>query len=320
METFLFDRVARACAGVLLLLAGSAQAFVGRVDLPGADEPFTDAAIVRGVKATREQCVALPGGVWAEPPGESGECLRYWHAGLAEDNPQRPLFFFAGDLLGATGVFRGYAGTHPAAVQSTVNAAAKRLGVPYIFLARPGTYGSSGEHKQRRRVAEARLVSAAIDEIKQKHGLTEIGLAGVSGGGHVVASLIGYRSDIVCAVPASAVSSPQMRVKLRGWTVDATGYHDSHEPIDHLDKAVMHPALRVIVVGDPADSNVPWPVQTALAERLAAIGRPAQVVEVEGTGSERHVTNESARVLGAMCLKNQSNEEIRQRAGQGLKG
>jgi dienelactone hydrolase len=307
-------------ATALLVAAPGAQAFFGRADFPSADEPFTEQAVVRGIRASQAQCEAQPGTVWAQPPGSDGECLRYWHAGLDGAAPRNALFFFSGDLLAGNTVFKGYAGQTVATIQKTIDTVPARYGVPYVFIGRPGTYGSSGEHKQRRRVLESRLVSAAMDEIKKRHQLQDIAVAGQSGGGHVVASLLAYRSDIVCAVPASAVSSPSMRMKMRGWSVDATGYADSHEPAEHLDKARAHPALRVFVVGDPQDSNVPWAVQTFLADRLRAVGLKAEVLEGEGVGPERHGMLQSALLVGSMCLKGLSTDEIRQRAAQGLKG
>ncbi len=136
----------------------------------------------------------------------------------------------------------------------------------------------------------------------------------------MVASLLGYRSDVVCAVPTSAVSSPAMRMKLRGWTVDATGYSDSYEPMEHLNKTLMNPELRVFVVGDPADTNVPWAVQTALADRLRTLGVKVEVLQAEAVGPERHVIVSSALLIGALCALKQTTEEIQQRAAKGLKG
>jgi len=304
-----------------LLLMGSVHAALDRIDLPAADDAFTNEAVVRGIRASAVQCAAVPNAVWAQPDGDSGECLRYWHAGLKEGTNPRALFFFSGDLLVQdTVVDKTYAGTTPARLQAVIETVPTRFGVPYIFVGRPGTFGSSGAHKERRRPLEARLVSAAINEIKRRHGIDEISIAGLSGGGHVVASLLGYRSDVVCAVPASAVSSPAMRMKLRGWTVDATGYSDSYEPLDHLNKARMNPGLRVFVLGDPADTNVPWAVQTALADRLRTVGVQAEVLQAEGVGPERHVIVTSALLIGALCTLNQSTEDIKQRAAKGLKG
>ncbi|WP_296919487.1 hypothetical protein [Polaromonas sp.] len=303
-----------------MALGWGAQAQSGRIDFPAADAPFTNAAVVHGTLATRAQCAGTANAVWAQPEGESGECIRYWHAGLNNMTNNRALFFFSGDMLVGNTVFSGYEGQTPARIQATIDAVPARLGVPYVFVARPGTYGSSGEHKQRRRRAEALLMSAALDEIKKRHGLGELVLAGLSGGGHVVASLLGYRSDIVCAVPTSSVSSPKMRMQLRGWTIDATGYSDSYEPMDNLRKEAMHPALRVFVLGDPADRNVPWTVQTALADRLRMIGVQAHVLTAEATDPDRHFILQSALLVGSMCLLDRSTEQIQQRAAQGLKG
>jgi hypothetical protein len=303
-----------------LLACCAAHAQSGRMDFSAAEAPFTNAAVIHGTRATREQCAATVNAVWAQPVGESGECIRYWHAGLNGTANQRALFFFSGDLLVGSTVFKGYEGQTPARIQTTIDAVPPRLGVPYVFVARPGTFGSSGEHKQRRRKAEALLMSAALDEIKKRHGLGDLVLAGLSGGGHVVASLLGYRSDIVCAVPTSSVSSPKMRVQLRGWTIDATGYDDSYEPMNNLRKDAMHPALRVFVLGDPADANVPWAVQTALAQRLRALGVQADVLTAEATDPDRHFILQSALLVGAMCLQGRSTEQIQQRAAEGLKG
>jgi hypothetical protein len=304
----------------LLVLQGCASPSRDRAPFPAVDDAFTDEAVVRGVQTTQAQCAATAGAVWAQPPGEAGECLRYWFSGLDGERGRAALFFFSGDLLVRDSVAKGYAGTTPAAVQATVDRVPGRYGVPYVFIGRPGTYGSSGDHKQRRRVAEGRLVSAAIDEIKRRHAIGDIAVAGLSGGGHVVASLLGDRSDIVCAVPTSAVASPRRRVAARGWTIDATGYADSYEPAEHLEARRMHPALRVFVLGDPQDSNVPWPVQTFLADQLRAARVPAEVLQAEGLGPERHFILQSALLVGAMCLQGKTTDEIRQRAAQGLKG
>jgi hypothetical protein len=134
--------------------------------------------------------------------------------------------------------------------------------------------------------------------------------------------LLGYRFDIVCAVPASAVASPRQRMQLHGWTVDATGYSDSYEPAEALQaaKARMHPSLRVYVLGDPQDRNTQWQMQTSFADRLREVGVSTEVLQAEGLGPERHFILQSALLIGAMCLQDKATDEIRQRAAQGLRG
>jgi len=205
-------------------------------------------------------------------------------------------------------------------MQESIERVAASRGVPYVFLARPGIYGSSGDHRQRRRSAESRLVSAAIDLIKQRHGIETLGVAGQSGGGHVVASLLTMRSDIRCAVAASSVSSPRMRWTLRGRSRDMTGYTDSFEPIEHLQAGTGHPQLRVFVLGDPQDTNTPWPSQVVLADRLKERQVAVEVIEGEGTGPENHNLSGSSTLIGALCMKGTPTPAILQRARQGLRG
>lgn len=184
----------------------------------------------------------------------------------------------------------------------------------------PAFFESSGEHKQRRRELEPRLVSAALDAIKARHAINELVLVGLSGGGHIVASLLGWRSDIVCAVPTSSVSSPKLRWQAYGRSTDLTGQADSYEPVDHLQREVLHPQLRVFVLGDPRDTNVPWATQTPLAERLKQLGAAVQLVHGEGSDAQRHVLGASGQRLGAWCLRDLPTDEILRQAAQGLKG
>jgi hypothetical protein len=314
MGTFRF----RAAAFLLVLAALPAAA--QRVLFSAGDEAFTDEGLVNGVRASAQQCAKAPGAVWAQAQGV-GECLRYWHAGLAPLANERVLVWFNGDLLARTTVLDpGYANLTPARIQAAVDANAARLDVPYVFLARPGTYGSSGEHQQRRRPLESRLISAALDEIKKRHGIRELVIAGQSGGGHVVASLLSYRSDVVCAVPTSSVSSPRIRWTIKGLPRDATGYDDSYEPVEHLVRMKMNPKLRVFVLGDPQDLNTPWKSQIVLAEKLASIGVPVEVLEGEGVGLERHGLSASGARIGSLCAREETTPRILENAAKGLKG
>jgi hypothetical protein len=180
--------------------------------------------------------------------------------------------------------------------------------------------GSSGDHKLRRRAGEARLVSSALDAIKARHRIGEFGLVGLSGGGHTVAALLGWRTDIVCAVPASSVSSPRLRWQALGLASDVTGTTDSYEPAEQLLAGHFHPGLRVFVLGDPKDTEVPWASQTPLAQRLRELGVAAEILTGEGTGVKRHVLGSSGLAIGAMCLAGKPTADILEAARRGLKG
>jgi pimeloyl-ACP methyl ester carboxylesterase len=308
----------RCIASVLLALACASAA--AREPFEAGEGPFNPNALRFGMRASEADCARLAQAVWARGP-DGGECIRYWAAGLSAGGPTpRALAYFHGDQLVGDVPERSYPTRTPAQLQANAQNMHQVLGVPVFLVARPGVFGSSGEHKQRRREAESRILNAALDALAAKHGVREWSLVGLSGGGHVVASLLGHRSDIVCAVPASAVSSPRMRWQRLGQPRDLTGYADSWEPVDHLTAERFHPQLRVFVLGDPRDGTVAWPTQLPLAEKLKSLGAKVEVVTGEGTGPTFHDLGGSGRVLGAMCLQDRTTPEILERAARGLRG
>ena len=292
-----------------------------RVPIDTGDGNFTAAQLAQGVAATPSQCAGLAHTVWAQVPGGQAECIRYWAAGLPASGPvPRVMVYIPGDQMAFDQADASYTTRNPKIVQGLADGMQARAGVPFILLSRPGTFGSSGEHKQRRRELEPRLMSAALDAIKARHGITELVLVGLSGGGHIVASLLGWRSDIVCAVPTSSVSSPRLRWQGMGRTADLTGHADSYEPVDHLRREVFHPQLRVFVLGDLKDSNVVWATQTPLAERLKALGADVTLLNGEGSDAQRHALGGSGQRVGAMCLRGATTQDILDTAALGLKG
>ena len=275
---------------------------------------------MRGVKATQEQCGKVSNAVWVVS-GSHAECLRYWTGGFEKAAAKRAIVFFHGD------VFVGVGKTSPDYLNSSLTAQnefaevwAKRLNVPYISFARPGTYGSSGDHMQRRRKLESELISAALDQIKARLGIEEWVVAGQSGGGHVTASLLTLRNDIVCAVPTSSPSSPRTRWEIAGRSRDTTNYSDSYEPTQYLAKDRMHPAIRVFVLGDPLDKNVFWASQTVLADALQKTNVQVSVLRGEGIGPDMHGLSRSARIVASWCFKDIPTSEIEALAIKGLKG
>ena len=310
----------RLCIWLMTLATGTA-AQAQRVPFAVGDGNFTAEGLVRGVAATAAQCGAVAGAVWARVASGEAECIRYWASGIAAGTPvARVLVYLPSDQMVFDQAEASYASRNPRIMQNLADGMRSRAGVPFILLSRPGTFGSSGEHKQRRRVLEARLVSAALDEIKARHAISELVLVGLSGGGHTVASLLGWRSDIVCAVPTSSVSSPKLRWQGLGRDTDLTGYADSHEPVDHLRSEVFHPALRVFVLGDPRDATVVWATQTPLAARLKELGAAVELVTGEGNDVQRHALGGSGQLIGALCLQGKSTQEILDVAARGLRG
>lgn len=294
--------------GAALLLGLPAQAFLGRLEFV-ADDHFAGATLRRGIQATEEQChTAGAAAVWAPVSPRLGECIKYWSAGLTESTG-RVVLFLHGDF------YQERPESHERLSGAKLSADAavwsRRLRAPYIYLGRPGTHGSSGDHRRRRTSDESLIVSKALDALKQRHGITEFVVAGQSGGGHLTASLLTLRDDIVCAVPTSAPSSPRIRYLKLGRTRDVTNF-DSYEPVQHLKANPVHERLRVFILGDPADSNVFWESQVVLAEPLKERGIEHAIVEGEAVGPERHGLNNSARTLAGLCFHDRSTDEIRE--------
>lgn len=306
---------------LLASLCFSGTLHAQRLPFVTGDDNFSPQALVQGVSATAAACAQVANAVWARTPAGEAECIRYWASGLAAGQPApRALVYIPGDQMAFDVPDPTYGSRNPQSVQQLADAMHARLEVPVIVLGRPGTFGSSGEHKQRRREPEARLVSAALDAIGAKHAIAEWGMVGLSGGGHTVAALLGWRSDIVCAVPASAVSSPRLRWQVLGRESDFTGHADSYEPLPQLRREVFHPKLRVFVLGDPRDSNVPWSTQLPLAARLKELGASVETLTGEGGGGQRHFLGASGQLVGSLCLRDRPTQDILDLAARGLKG
>ncbi len=267
-------------------------------------------ALINGVTSTKEQCDSLANAVWAVA-GDGSACIRYFAAGFpASGLSDKALVYFTGDVWDGRPA-PGYAGATVNRLQASADERAAKVGLPFVLVARPGTYGSSGDHMQRRRRAESALLSAALDDIKTRLRVNELVAVGYSGGGHVVSSLISMRSDLICAVPIAAPASPKLRATLLNWTTDSTGYDDSYEPTEHLNKRRMHPALRVLVVGDPRDGNAVWPAQVILAEKLSSIEVQNTVVPVKGSGPRLHFgQGDIGLMIAAWCAQGLSFPEI----------
>lgn len=313
--------IALLSSAAIFLFPSLTNAFFGKQDFVSSEtDTFTNRGVVQGIKATESQCKETSGAVWAKYSDSEGECIRYWQTGLKTSGNKRVILFFHGDILAGNSVLdKSYEKKSPATMPTTWNNFFPDNAKPTIFIGRPGAYGSSGDHTQRRRPAESKIISAAIDSLKKKYNIEEIVITGQSGGGHVTASLITHRSDIVCAVPASSPSSPKLRAQIRGRSQDTTGYNDSYEPVENLKNRVFHPKLRVFVVADENDTNVPFASQTILADKLKEQKVSALVIRGEATGSEKHRLFATGFKVASFCFDDLSDDEIQKRA-VGLKG
>src|SRR5262249_30669818 len=150
-------------------------------------------------RISREECQATQDAVWVEHE-EGTECIRYYPSANVA-GAKRAAFFFHGDLLEGKLVIPGaYKDNHSATLRKAAQNLARLNGVPFILVARPGAYGSSGLHTERRRLKEYLSLNAAVDAIKARYGLREVLLSGQSGGATTVGALLTLgRTDVACA-------------------------------------------------------------------------------------------------------------------------
>ena len=261
-------------------------------------DTFTPKGLISGSRMTEDMCQFGDTSVWVVVSGK-GECIRYFYAGIKDKNPIVHVWFH-GDTLaihwkGPVGFgtkkyteILYYKNNSPDALQRIANREYIRFGIPYIRFSRPGVYGSSGDHNQRRRPREVEIVNAALDALKKKYKIDSFILSGQSGGGHIVASLLAFRDDISCAVITSGNVAVGKRIGSKGWFADATGYTDYYDPIEHINEITLNPKRPIFIVGDPRDTNVPFSTQEAYYEELKKSGHQTILIKADGSGKEHH--------------------------------
>lgn len=250
----------------------------------GHANTFTIEGLQNGHVMERSDCRWRNTAVWVIVAGK-GECVRYFHAGIT-DNTELVHVWFHGDRTRQKK--SKYERMTTKRLRKKVRQIYRRYHVPYIQLSRPGVYGSSGYHGDRRRPRESNVINAALNKIKSRHGIKRFLLSGQSGGGHVIASLLTMRGDIACAVITSGAVAVRQRIVLRGWSTDRTGHNDYFDPIDHIDKIHWDVARRIFIIGDPGDTNVPFATQVSYFRLLKRYGHKAWLIRGKGRGRKKH--------------------------------
>jgi pimeloyl-ACP methyl ester carboxylesterase len=310
-------RTALVAAACVLLVSAAWSGSAGSQSV-GTAQLFDAAAEGDGGNViSAAQCRALEQrqtAVWVNVHG-NGWCLRYYAFGLGRENPV-VAGWLHGDILGS------YHGTKPAGHQDGLSPAAmidqeRRLSqtyrTPFVFLARPGAYGSSGNHRVLASTRlEADLVAAEIDALTARYGIKAWVLGSHSGGGTDVAALLARRRDIRCAVISSGAPAYNAYLK---------AHHQAHRispqtlnAIDDVGKIPTSPALRVIVMGDPRDSNVFWSGQRLYFDALRAHGIDAALLPLaRGRPPEFHSLVGLAETATGLCAQGVPTSQIEAR-------
>lgn len=301
----------RLVAVAALALSVAPAAAQSRVEAEG----FDPAAVVRGIAIAPPACdelIARDTGVRVVARGREF-CLRIYAAGLVAGANPTVAVWMNGDVLGPRGddASKHQAGVGPAAMVAETGALAERWGVPVVFLARPGTYGSSGRHHVLRgRPIEADVIAAALDALKARWRIGRFVLAGHSGGGTLVAEMLTRRADVGCAVVSSGASAHRAYLESRGLIAPAAP-SDRFDPYGSIRRIPTDSRRRIFVLGDPRETNVPFATQKLWADAVAARGHDVTLVPLaKATDARRHGLVDFGRTAMAMCAAGRPTAEI----------
>lgn len=294
-----------------LCLAGTFLAPVA-AGLPANAEILPLMEMLRGVASNPQLCAAKPLAVWINSPA-GGFCIRYYLSTVGGES-RVPTVFLQGDQFGRANLKAGRfdevpptaKDTDTANLQRMADSFSKKTGGPAIYLARIGVDGSSGHHIVRHSELELRVMNAALDAIRQKHGYEGFHLAGQSGGGTLVGGLLGLRADIGCAVPGSGRLAG-LHERRRPQSGDPTRIvFDPAQSVGIIAKS----RARILVVTDPEDKKVALKHQSTFVQQLRAAGGRAEHYFVQAIDDNRHGTVAYQMTAVAGCIHGAPTQAI----------
>lgn len=271
--------------------------------------------IGRAESLSRVTCESKPDRVFVLH-AQGSECIAYYPS-LNSAAAVPTVFYFHGDLTAREVQATGFAGTYLDRANRALAGIADRERASFVFVARPGVLGSSGNHGARWQLKEMLSMNAAVDAIKARLGLSTIAIAGQSGGSTIAAALLTLgRRDVTCAVFGSgALLLAETVSHLR----DASGA--SHitldmlrrlyfDPGERISGIAQQPGRRIFVLGDPIDSRTPFDLQRRFAGRLKSFGHHAVTVEVVARGDAMHNVAHLTLPVAAKCARGIADAEI----------
>lgn len=307
-----------------ILLRGNLPAYAPQepqlLSVPLEDENFSISDVLHGTFCTPEHADNIPFSLWVETQHAS-ECIRYYPAGLSSSENPKVMVFIPGDLLLRTNkgerlVTSGYKSNSPKKVLNMMQQWADDANTPAIYIGRPGTFGSSGNHEERRHTTEIELMDQSLNLLKNIHGIEEFILVGQSGGGQIVASMLNLRKDISAAV----ISAGLLPVHLltRRWrknrrTPGVKKYpiellYDPMEGIANISKA---PQPTIIVISDPRDRAIPFYSQTIYVNRLRKEGLIVHHIYAHAPLPKRHALGNHGKKAATLLAQGADIKDIR---------
>jgi pimeloyl-ACP methyl ester carboxylesterase len=277
---------------------------------------FDPASAVGGITISREACSALEKqetAAWVQVDG-TGYCLRYFAWGLKPAPGPNPLVagWLHGDIMGGHERIadKHMKGLGVNAMVDQERELSQRFGVPFVFLARPGSYGSAGRHfTMRSRMIEGKLVNAFLDALKVRYGIKSWALGGHSGGGTQVAEMLNDRTDLRCAIISSGASA--YRAYLRAHHSPRADSPLMLDPYSGIGKIPDVPDRRIFVIGDPREENVYFNTQKLYFDGLQKKGLQAWLVPLEkAPPPEYHSLVDFGETATGLCANGTPTDQI----------
>lgn len=306
--------------GVRPALGPFEDARPGELNVPVRREPFDAIQALHGSFSSLEHCTRVPDSLWVEVNGK-GDCIRYYVHGLSGGENPTALVYFGGDVMlrtakGVRYITQSYRSASPMKIEKEMSGWSAEAQLPAFYLARPGIYGSSGDHNMRRTHREIELMERALDMLKERHNIGSFILTGHSAGGQIVAALLNRRQDIEASVISSGLVSVkqvsahwEFRREIPGRLLyEANSYYD---PVDEIAHIRRDPLPEIYLISDPEDRVVPFYSQLYYVRRLRSAGLRPHHIYAYAPRPQRHLLARHAKRAAAMLARKKSVEEIR---------
>ncbi|AMB83952.1 prolyl oligopeptidase [Pseudomonas agarici] len=260
--------------------------------------------------ADRARCTEPDSALWVEF-AQGTACIRYFAGGALKQAPVVIVMFHGDRTAEMHRAPEAINGNTQAAKTAQARALSKRASVPVVIVARPGTYGSSGDHGQRRQVREFMALDGALDELRTRYGIGQWVLLGHSGGATAAAALLTLgRTDVKCAVMTSGAFSLVQRAQMirqsKGLPSkpgrDTNGLLHPYDPVQHVDGIAVAPLRQLFVIGSVDDQVAPFVLQEGFYQALRRAGHPAQLIKAQGVPKAFHqLRNDIGLKIAARC-------------------
>ncbi|MET4736691.1 pimeloyl-ACP methyl ester carboxylesterase [Bradyrhizobium japonicum] len=292
-------------------LSCAAAAVSGLFAASVSAEMFPPETLLSGYTVSEQACKAQSSSVWVVVDGK-GDCIRYYAAGLSSGSNKYAIFYLHGDRLwGANPI--SYDDNDSAKQQAKIDDIQKEVGLPFIMVARPGTYGSSGSHVHRREKREVMLNNAAIAALRKRYAIEHAAVTGQSGGGANAAYVLTQQPDLSCVVLTSSALSMNTILAADVKSIYDTSNSGLYDPIQHVAEVKPNDARKVFVIGMEGDKFSPFANQKEFAEALKAKGHNVFLIHGKAAGSYGHTLDRTGRTVSKWCLTGIPVQEIIER-------